>query len=156
MKNLKKIGVLLFLTLLISCGGSDDDNPTGGDAFLTAKVAGVDFASMEVSVGASVTSSVLAVQGSNANGDYIRLTAVNYNGVGTYKTGNSISSTNSAMYGSINPIAAWTSTFNIGEGTIEVTEDNSTHVKGTFSFVGVNDSKGNKTITEGKFSAPKL
>lgn len=156
MRNLKKIGVLLFLSLLISCGGSDDDNPTGGDAFLTAKVAGVDFASMEVSVGASVSSNVLAVQGSTANGDYIRLSIMGYNGVGTYKTGNSISSTNSAMYGSINPIASWVSTFDVGNGTIEVTEDTATHVKGTFSFVGVNDSKGSKTITEGKFSAPKL
>ena len=154
MKNFKKLGVLLFLSLLIACGGNDDDNPTSGDAFLTAKVDGENFASLDVAVAATITSNILVVQGSNANGDYISLTIANYNGVGTYKTGNSISSMNNAMYGSVNPIVSWTSTFNIGDGTIEIKEETATHVKGTFSFVAENDNSGSKTITEGKFSAP--
>lgn len=155
MKNLKRISILICLSLIISCGESDDDNPTGGDAFLTAKVADVDFASMEISVGASVTNTILAVQGSNANGDYIRLTIASYKGVGTYKTGDHISNTNSAMYGTIKPIAAWVSTFDVGNGTIEVTEDNATYVKGTFSFLGHNGNTDKKEIMNGQFSAPK-
>ena len=61
------------------------------------------------------------------------------------------------QYGTVNPVAAWVSTFNLGNGTIEVTEETSTTISGTFSFTGINSSAGNssKTVTEGKFSAPK-
>ncbi len=156
MKNLQKFSLLLLITLIsISCSSSDDDNPTGGDAFLTAKVAGTDFASMDVSVSATVTSTILVVQGSNAGGDFIRFNISSYNGVGTYNTGDNLTNTNSIMYGTITPVASWTSTFNIGNGTIEITEDSATHVKGTFSFLGYNGSTDRKEITEGNFSAPK-
>jgi len=46
------------------------------------------------------------------------------------------------------------STFDIGSGTITITEDDDNHVKGTFSFTGVGQSTS-KQITEGKFNAPK-
>ncbi len=156
MKNLQKIAVLLLTVFMFSCGSSGDE-PTGGDAFLTADVAGASFASMKASVGATETNGVLAVQGSTANGDYIRLNIFSYNGAGTYVTGDAITNTNSLMYGTITPsVAAWTSTFNIGQGTIRITEDTATHVKGTFSFSGFNAAAGtNKQVSSGEFSAPK-
>ena len=83
---------------------------------------------------------------------------MNYNGVGTYKTGDSASNTSSMIYGTVNPVASWTSTFTIGNGTITVTEETDAAVKGTFSFTGENNSSSavtTKTVTEGTFNAPK-
>lgn len=162
MKTLKRISILLFATILwVSCS-SDDDNPDAGSdgEFLTAKVDGADFSSFEDSIGASIgtggAGDVLAVQGSNTSGDYIRINIVGYNGVGTYVTGDNISNTSSAGYGTVQPIAAWNSTFDIGSGTIEITEDTSTYVKGTFSFSGLNAADSStKSITQGEFRANK-
>lgn len=160
MKTLKKLSILLFATFLwIGCA-SDDNNPTGGNEFLTAKVDGTDFSSFEDSIGASIgtggTGDVLAVQGSNNSGDYIRINITSYTGVGIYTTGDVITNVNSLSYGSVTPLAAWTTTFDIGNGTIEITEDSATHIKGTFSFTGFNaNDSTNKTITQGEFSAEK-
>jgi hypothetical protein len=47
------------------------------------------------------------------------------------------------------------SSFNIGTGTIEITEDNATNISRTFSFTGVQDGFSNKVIAAGTISAPK-
>lgn len=158
MKNLKTVFLLAFVSILISCSDStDEDLGLTGEGTFTAKVDGTDFASLKATVGATVTSGVAAIQGSNAGGEYIRINIANYNGVGTYKTGDALTNTSSISYGTVNPVAAWMSTFNIGNGTIEITSDTATEISGTFTFTGVNASAGNstKTVTEGKFSAPK-
>lgn len=160
MKTLKKLSILLFATLLWVGCTDDSNNPSGGDEFLTAKVDGADFSSFEDSIGASIgtggAGDVLAVQGSNNSGDYIRINITSYTGVGTYTTGDAITNVSSLSYGSVTPLAAWTTTFDIGNGTVEITEDSATHVKGTFSFTGLNSSDStNKTITQGEFSAKK-
>lgn len=158
MKILKTIILLTLVSVLFSCSSAtDDDLGLGGEGTLTAKVDGTDFASLKITVGATVTSGVAAIQGSNASGEYIRLNIVNYTGVGTYQTGNSLSNTNSASYGTVNPIKAWVSTFDIGSGTIEITSDDATSISGTFSFTAVNSdgTTTTKQITEGKFNAPK-
>ena len=156
MKTLKKISLLLFLSLLISCGNNDDDDlGVSGEGSLSAKVDGTKFTALSVAVAATTSNDVLAVQGSDASGIFIRINIMNYNGKGTYKTGDSPSNTSSMIYGTVQPIASWASTFNIGNGTITVTEDTETAVKGTFSFTAVNDDMGSKTITEGTFNAPK-
>lgn len=156
MKNFKKLVVLICLTMVFSCSNSsDEDLGLTGEGSLTAKVNGADFASLNAAVAAVVTNGVLVVQGSNASGEFIRINISNYNGVGVYKTGDAISNTNSISYGTVNPIATWISTFNVGSGTIEITEETNTAVEGTFSFEGVSDGSPNKTVTAGKFNAPK-
>ncbi|QTD36709.1 hypothetical protein JL193_11230 [Polaribacter batillariae] len=158
MKTLKKISLLLFLSVLVSCGGSDEDLGISGEGSLSAKIDGTAFTALSSAVASSTSNNVLAVQGSNSNGVYIRINIMNYNGVGTYKTGDSASNASSMIYGTVNPVVAWASTFTIGEGTITVTEDTDTAVKGTFSFTGENNSSSAVTIkkvTEGTFNAPK-
>lgn len=158
MKNLKKLMLFLFVAVLTSCSNSSDEElGITGEGILTAKVDGQTWSSLKATVGATVSNNVLAVQGSTSNGEYIRFNIMNYTGVGTYKTGDNLSNANSISYGTIDPIVAWVSTFNLGSGTIEITEDTATTVTGTFSFSGINSSANNstKTVTEGTFSAPK-
>lgn len=159
MKNLKSILLFAFVSILVSCSdATDEDLGLTGEGTFTAKVDGSDFASLKATVGATVSNGIAAIQGSNAGGEYIRINIANYTGVGTYKTGDALTNTSSIQYGTINPVAAWISTFNIGNGTIEITEDTSTTISGTFSFTGSYTNNGTtttKTVTEGKFSAPK-
>lgn len=158
MKNFKNICLFLFATLLFSCSdASDEDLGLTGEGTFTAKVDGATFTSLQSTVGATITGSVAAVQGSTSSGEYIRFNIVNYSGIGTYTTGNAITNANLIQYGTVNPIAAWISTMNLGNGTIEITEETNTTIKGTFSFTGINASDGNssKTITEGSFNAVK-
>jgi hypothetical protein len=157
--------VLVCTTVLFTACKSDDNNNEeeggqGGGAgteFLTAKVDGVDFEAAQdpaVIVSATVSSNVMAFQGGKNNGETIRGTINDYNGVGTYRTGNDISNVNSLSYLTLTPVAAWTSTFNIGSGTIEVTSDDGTTIEGTFSFEGFNGAdQTTKTITQGNFKA---
>lgn len=158
MKTLKLIFAFTLILGISSCSDSlDEDLTLSGEGSLTAKIDGSNFEALSVAITATISNNVAAIQGSNSNGEYIRLNISNYNGVGIYTTGNSISNVSSAMYGSVNPVIAWVSTFDIGSGTIEVTEETDSTIKGTFSFTGIN-SDGNttsKTITEGTFNAPK-
>lgn len=158
MKILKNLILFTFLSLLVSCSDSTDaDLGITGEGTFTAKVDGNTFTSLKATVGATVTNGVAAIQGSTSNGTFIRINIANYTGEGTYKTGDALSNTNSISYGTIDPIATWMSTFNLGNGTIEITEETSTTISGTFSFTGINASAGNssKTVTEGQFNAPK-
>jgi hypothetical protein len=156
MKTLKNLILFTCLSLLISCGdNTDEDLGISGEGSLSANVAGTSFTSLKTTVSAVITNGVAAIQGSNSNGDYIRINISSYAGVGTYNTGDVISNTNSIAYGSVSPFAAWTSTFDIGTGTIEITEDTATTVSGTFSFTGFNGATDNKAVTEGKFNATK-
>lgn len=159
-KDMKKLKILLLLfmvSVITSCSdASDDDLGTSGEGTFTAKVDGSTFTSLQIAVGATVTNGVAAMQGSNSAGEYIRITILNYTGVGTYTTGNNPSNASSISYGTVNPIATWISTFDLGSGTIEITEETATSISGTFSFTGINNASGNtssKTITEGQFSA---
>ncbi|MFY9241620.1 MAG: DUF6252 family protein [Polaribacter sp.] len=156
MKTLKNLILFAFVAVLFSCSDATDaDLGLSGQGSLSAKVDGATFTSLSVAVGATVTNGVAAIQGSNSAGEYIRINIMSYNGVGTYSTGNAINNISSISYGTVNPIATWISTFNIGTGTIQITEDTATTIKGTFSFTGVNDGSPNKVVTEGTFSAPK-
>jgi hypothetical protein len=156
MKNFKKVFLFMFIAVLVSCSDSaDEDLGISGDGSLSAKVDNATFTSMSVSVAAVVSNGILSVQGSNSSGEYVRILISNYSGTGTYTTGTVVTDPSSFSYGTVNPVATWISTFNLGSGTIEITEDNSTAISGTFSFTGVNQGSANKVITEGVFSAPK-
>lgn len=157
MKNLKNVLLFVCLLAFVSCSdATDEDLGISGEGTFTAKVDGVVFTSLKATVGASVTNQVVAVQGSKSNGEYIRFNILNYAGIGTYTTGDAVSNTNSIQYGTVTPISTWISTFNLGTGTIEITEDTSTNISGTFSFTGVQDGFANKIVTEGTFNAPKI
>lgn len=158
MKIFKTILVFICFATIISCGDATDESlGISGEGNLTAKVNGATFTSLKVAVGAQIASSAAVIQGSNAGGEYIRINITNYTGVGTYTFGNSISNVNSISYGTVNPVATWISTFNIGNGTVEITEDTASTITGKFSFTGINSDSGNstKTVTDGNFSAPK-
>ncbi len=156
MKTLKNVVLLMCLCTIFSCSdATDEDLGISGEGSFTAKVDGVDFTSLSATVGATVNSQVAAIQGSKSDGEYIRINIMNYAGVGTYQTGNSLTNTSMMSYGTVSPISTWTSTFNLGTGTVEITEETDSTISGTFSFTGVQDGFANKTITEGTFNAPK-
>lgn len=157
--------ILLATAVVFTACNKDDDNTeeqqnnqnNGGTEFLTAKVNGADFEAAQdpaVIVSATVSNNVMAFQGGKNNGETIRGTINDYNGVGTYLTGNDISNPNSLNYITLNPVANWGSTFNIGSGTVEVTFDDGTTIEGTFSFEGFNAAdQTTKNVTQGNFKA---
>ena len=166
MKTLSiKTIIVLFIctTLFLSCSNnSDDDSPGGSDEFLTAKIEGVNFSastSPATIIGATISNGVLAVQGGDNSGNTISFQVFGYNGTGTYKTGDALTSTNQIMYITINPVATWgssgvTSITGISPGIIEITSEDGITIEGTFSFEGYNaDDMSTKNITEGKFKA---
>lgn len=158
------IGSLITLT---SCSSDDDnggDNGGGnGNEFLTAKIDGADFAASQspaVIVGAQSTNGILAVQGGDNNGNTINFAIQNYNGVGTYTTGDNLTNANLIQYLQISPVAGWASNLataalgTLNPGTIEITSDDGTTVEGTFSFDGYNaDDMTTKVVTQGSFKA---
>lgn len=157
MKTLYKLSLLSFMFIFfMACSDDDPTEGTNDGASLSAKVDGTNFASLEVSVSAIVNSGVLAVQGSNSSGEFVRINVTSYNGEGTYKAGDALANTNLMMYGTASPVKSWATTFNFGTGTVTITEETSTHIKGTFTFNGYEaSSKTTKKITEGTFNAPK-
>ncbi len=164
MKTIKKtiyVTLLCLSVILASCSSSDDsgdggDGGTGGEEFLTAKVDGSNFAAAQtpaVIVGATSGNGLMTFQGGTNEGNTIRGSVFNYNGEGTYTTGDNITNVNSLSYITL-PNNLWNSTFDIGSGTITITSDDGTTIEGTFSFEGFNaDDSSTKTITEGSFKA---
>jgi hypothetical protein len=169
--------ILLCLSVIISSCSSDDNNDTdNGDnnndnnnntteEYFRAKVDGADFiASTDPAslIGATVSTNsgmtVAAAQGSTNNGDFINLSIVNYNGPGTYTTGDSMTNPNMIMYGTL-PANVWASNFasflaGINPGQINITSDSDGILEGTFSFQGYNaDDMTTKNITQGNFKA---
>lgn len=154
MKNLKISLIAIFACLFVTaCGSSDDLGLGGGDGgkTLTVKIDGTNYSAASLTTSAIVTNGILTIQGGKTNGETIRVTIMNYTGVGTYKTGDNISNTNSMNYITLTPIATWSSTFNIGSGSITVTKDTGSEIEGTFNFVGVNGNSS-KNFTDGKFA----
>ncbi|WP_139957450.1 hypothetical protein [Flavicella sediminum] len=152
MKNLTYIFLAVLISVSsLSCSSNDTDLGLGGGNSLSVKIDGTKFESLGATTSAVVTSGVLSIQGGKSNGETLRITLMNYTGKGTYKTGDHISNTNGINYITLTPIATWTSTFDIGSGTVTITKDTGSELEGTFSFVGVNGS-ATKNFTEGKFS----
>lgn len=167
MKTIKKaiyLSLVCMALVVSGCSKNNDDdaaaNPTGGsggDEYLTAKVNGAVFEAAQtpaVIVSATVSNSVLTLHGGQNDGQTIRATINGYSGAGTYTTGDGLGNTNSLSYITINPVASWMSTFNIGSGTLNVSSDDGTTIMGTFSFDGFNATDmTTKNITEGTFKA---
>ena len=173
MKTIKNIGLLslLCLSLLMTACKSDDegmdatdDSATeAGAEFLTATVDGAAFEAAQdpaVIVGAQISSGVLAVQGGKNNGETISIAINNYDGPGTYISGDELTNPNLMQYLTIDPIAAWASSLasaavgGLDVGTITITSDSDGVVEGTFSFEGYNaEDMTTKMVTEGSFKA---
>lgn len=179
MKTIKKtlyISLLCLAVVFTGCNSSDDDNNDGnngdnggdnggGTEFYTATVAGASFeASTDPAslIGATVTTgngiTIATAQGSTNNGTFINFSIINYNGPDTYTTGDAIDNSNMIMYGTVNPVAAWSSngvTFLVGglqPGEITITSDADGVLEGTFSFEGYNgDDQTSKMVTSGSF-----
>jgi len=163
MKNLKKVSMFLivvFLTLGLATSCSNDDDDSSGSnssgEFVSVKIDGSAWSSSSSYdlVSASKGGGSLSVQGSDATGNAVRFTITSYSGTGTYTAGDLVTNTNSLSYITISPIATWTSSMDIGSGTMEITSDSNGIVEGTFSFEGYNaDDQTTKSFTVGKFRA---
>ena len=134
MKTIKKTMyvVMVFTAILFTaCSTNDDDNNddddggnSGGAEFVTAKIDGVAFEAAQdpaVIVGATSGNNLLTFQGGTNQGNTLRGSIFNYNGAGTYTTGDGITNVNSLSYITL-PANMWTSTFDIGTGTLTVTQ----------------------------------
>lgn len=160
MKTLKKIGLLFFLSLLISCESSNDLESSGGDDFFTAKIDGETFTAFtgppDTVAWNSAHTGLRSIQGSTSEGVAISMNITNYNGVGVYdfsKTGfvQLVSGVTTGNFGAWVCNASSSTT-----GSVEITSDNGTVIEGTLSFTGLNtDNSSTKVITEGKFRATK-
>ena len=174
MKTLKKSAYLLLLCLAVvatSCKKDDDNNDEegeqgGGTELFTAKVDGANFAAstdLATLIGGSLSTTqngmILVAQGSTNDGDFINFSITDYDGVGTYTTGDDIMNPNSIQYGEVaGGATVWASNLataalgTLRAGEIKVTSQNESSVKGTFSFEGY-DGQGmtTKNVTEGKF-----
>lgn len=177
-KNSIYLGLMVLALALTACSSDDsgdnndgDDNSnSGGEQLMTAKVDGADFAASQDPadlIGATKSSqggvSILTVQGSTNSGDFINFTVFDYNGTGTYSTGDSPANTSLIQYGELvgtTGADVWASNLassqvgGLAPGEITVTVDDDSVVEGTFSFEGYNPADmTTKTITEGRFKA---
>ncbi|MDC8003129.1 DUF6252 family protein [Aureisphaera galaxeae] len=172
MKTFKSVLFLFLLsTLIISCSNDDDagDSGTtggGGEAF-SAKIDGADFAASTnpaTLIGGTFTTtngtSLLTGQGSTNNGDFINFSIIDFNGPGTYTTGDNISNTNQIQYGELvgqtaNVWASNLASASVGglqAGEITITSQDDNGAEGTFSFEGYNAADmSTKMISEGQF-----
>jgi len=148
--TIKYIFCAIFLMQVASCSSNDDIG--SGDEVLTAKVDGKNYEASILTIGAVLNGKILAIQGGTNSGETIRINITNYTGVGIYKTGDALTNVNSVSYITLTPLATWSSTFNIGSGTIEVHSENGSVVEGIFSFEGVSGNV-TKNITNGVFKA---
>jgi len=172
MRTLKQFMLLVMtmsLVTLSSCSKSDDDGGGGGNAAsgtLVAKVDGTSYQSMEISSSATLANDGqnLIIIASNSDGNAFAMTIFGYTGTGTYEfTGANITVTNTAAYTEVdvsNPTAPeiWQAPYDATlVGTISISEETDTKVKGTFEFTckNVNGDQSIKNITEGSFDLSK-
>ena len=171
MRTLKQFMLLVMTMSLVtlSCSKSDDDGGGGGNAAsgtLVAKVDGTSYQSMEISSSATLANGGqnLIIIASNSDGNAFAMTIFGYTGTGTYEfTGANIAVTNTAAYSEIdvsNPtnLENWQAPYDATlVGTISISEETDTKVKGTFEFTckNVNGDQSIKNITEGSFDLGK-
>lgn len=174
MKTLKKLSIVLCMALaVVSCNKDDDDNASaggaggGGDESFSASIDGTAFEAdtdLATLIGGSLTTNagqtVLVAQGSTNSGDFINFSILNYNGVGTYTSGDNLTNPNSIMYGELagNTINSWASNLatavvgGLRAGEIVVTAQDDDGAEGTFSFEGYNaEDMTTKSVTQGQF-----
>lgn len=142
--------------MLSSCSSDDDTSGSEqSDFFLTAKIDGANFSRDFVTVSAFPDESDVYIITAVDEASSIGLSLESPISTGTFTP--TVGGLTVLFYQEISPYAVWEATEDGGSGTITITENTATYIKGTFSFTGINpldDSK--KVITEGKFKAQKL
>lgn len=159
MQNFKKQFNVLLLAFLaiacIACNNDDDaamnEDPNAAGESLTAVIDGVNFSAMEVSVTATLSNNVLTIIGGDSSGNTFQMTVHNYSGPDTFNSGDAATNLNSLNYISISPVGSWSSTLNVGTGTLKVTSEEDGIVEGTFEFDGYNGPSDRKQIRSGIF-----
>ncbi len=153
-----------FAATLISC--SKDDNGDGegsGGGIVTTTISGENFKSFAQSSNAVKSTSsggtILFVQGTNTDGIGITMTIMGYTGKGTYQFGPINSNFNTASYtetNNSNPMntQVWSASYDTSSsGSIIITEETSSGVKGTFQFKGKNGNDDSiKEVSTGEFN----
>lgn len=161
MKTFKTFGAMCLLAtaFLFSCSSDDSDGGSSGGFSLKAKVNGANYSNSNLfDPMAVITNGMLMIQSSDNNGNSIQIQVTNYEGVGSYASGN-----NNLMAGYINYLKAGatvgqfrTFTSVRGDGLVEITEVTDTYVKGTFSATApenIQNPTESVEITEGTFKA---
>lgn len=149
--------ILILVTFVLSSCTSDDDStdPEQTGFFLTAKVDGVDYSRDFVTVSTLPDEAdvyIISAVGVNSS---IGLTLESPIATGTFTP--AAGGLTVLFYQEINPYAVWGASDDVGSGTITITENTDTYIKGTFSFTGINPADDStKVITEGQFKAQKL
>ncbi|REG87548.1 DUF6252 family protein [Winogradskyella sediminis] len=162
---------IITVMMFLSCSSSDDGG-NGGDAptgTLVAKVDGASYQSMEISSSATIASTPtgqsLLIVASNSDGNAFSFTIFGYDGVGTYDfDGSVLSAVNVGSYTETavnlsNPANSTTEIWqapyeNSYVGSLSVSEETDTHLKGTFEFTckNLNGDQSVKTISDGEFN----
>lgn len=161
MKTLKTFGTMCILAtvFLFSCSSDDSEDSGSGSFSLKAKVDGANYSNSSLfNPMAVIVSNTLMIQSSDNDGNSIQIQVPNFDGEGTYTSGN-----NDLMAGYINYLEAGASigqfrTFTSvrGDGTVEITEVTDTYVKGTFSATApenIENPTESVEITQGTFKA---
>lgn len=165
-KTIKQFMLLIMTVSLVTLTGckSDDDNATGGGSSsgtITASIDGSSFTSMEISSKATKVSATgtLILQGTNSNGEGLVMTINAYSGTGEYPIDSSGLNPNTGIYTETdisNPAntQSWQSPYqNSPMGSIKITEDTGSDIKGEFSFMAKNAGDNSlMDITSGAFN----
>ena len=168
MKKLKQLAHVLFLipVLTVASCSSDNDGSGGsvnaGKGTITAKVNGQTVTSATELTSGSISTGqfgMLAITGTNMQGDGFTITIAGFEGAKTYDVGGESSVFAVCSYIDTdmnNPTVPhiWSGPYDDGAiaGSVSVTEVTTTRVKGTFNFSGKNASDGTvKEVTSGSF-----
>ncbi len=170
MKTLKQFVLLLTSISLLtfsSCSSSDDGGDAGAAASgtIAAKIDGQDFTSLKITSQASVVTAggqtTITLQG-NTSSQAINMVINAYDGVGTYQlSDDNVFIIASYIEPNVNsPLDSkiWSAPFQDSGtvGSIKISEETDTNIKGTFSFTCKNTNDGTtKDVTEGSFNLEK-
>jgi len=166
--NLKLVTIAFLVVLSFSSCSNDDDDATGsvGEGTMTAKIDGASFSNSNSAGQATIASlplgDNLVIQASNSDGKSINIVINGYTGTGTYEINSSGTNPNTGIYTETdiaNPTNTqiWQAPYqNSSIGTVKITEETATAVKGEFSFKAKNAGNNTvKDITEGFFNLQK-
>ncbi|HEY0047050.1 MAG TPA: hypothetical protein VGB44_10105 [Flavobacterium sp.] len=159
LKRIGKIGIVAMALVVASCSDDDDNGGGGGTPdgyFLTAKVDGNNYSNSEFfEPSVIMQGNMLMIQSSNNSGDAFQIQIPNYNGVGTYNSGNNDLTQGYINYSDMLTIPNMVSYTSVrGTGQVIITEVSDTEIEGTFTATAienVENSTNDVAITDGKF-----
>ena len=159
--NLSKMILFAAVFAFTSCSKDDDNNtyypPVSGDYYMNGKVDGNNYNnSAYFAPTATLNSGTLMIQSSTDGGNSIQIQITNFDGEGTYISGNNNLANGYINYMTLTPFKTYTSVR--GNGTVEITEMTETYIKGTFSAVAPENAENataSVTLTEGNFKVKR-